>query len=296
MKIIVTGGSGFLGRAITKIALEKGSNLWAINRTNATGPFQGLELKNPNHISSFRNILNNIWPDFVIHLAAKTSIADSIQNPVNCLENNLLIDEHLLQVISNLDSNPRLIIFSSSAIYDTSTNPITEDSRLMPNSPYAFSKLITERLAMRYVNSFIIRPFFILDKSKLNDPLADWYKQLLAIRDRQAVSSIKTGNLNIVRDYLELEDAAKIIISLLSLGKPGEIYNLCSATKTSLYDVLTGMILRSNLNVNILEGYIEDVNVKSRSFCIGDNAKLRKLGIVPKFELGIFLDKYMMDF
>ena len=150
MKIFVTGGAGFIGKNLcNKLALLHKVTIYDNFSNSNKENFSVAEnvtlivgdiLDNTKLFESMKN------HDIVIHLAAKTDVIDSINNPNNTFETNVKGTQNVLDSCKS-NNISKIIITSSAAIYQNSDNPVNETSTAKPLSPYGQSKLDMEKIA-----------------------------------------------------------------------------------------------------------------------------------------------------
>ena len=103
------------------------------------------------------------------------------------------------------------------------------------------SKLIMEEIGMNYfekhkMNIICVRPFFLIGPEKEDDFCSAVAKSVIKI-EKGINKNIEVGNLNLVKDFLDIEDGIRAILKIVSVGKPGEIYNICSGKGYYLKEV-----------------------------------------------------------
>lgn len=295
MKAVVTGAKGFLGKELVSQLLLSNSVVAQINRVNEVGLFSGVKLSEKESIPKICLGLKKFKPDIIFHLASNTSIKSSWVNPFDFIHENLMLVENLLEAIDLSNENPTLVLLSSSSIYDTSTEQISETYRISPNSPYAISKLVTEHIILRYPKSIIVRPFFTVGSARRGDVIDEWLSAILKINSSGSKGILNVGNLNIERDYLDVFESARLLIQISKKGASGEVYNLCSGTSTNLKEVCNALIklTKSESLVSVISDGTIDPN--SRLRVIGNPSKLLKLGLNPKFDLEASLINIIRD-
>ncbi|MBU1032340.1 GDP-mannose 4,6-dehydratase, partial [Patescibacteria group bacterium] len=176
-KVLVTGADGFMGSHLTERLIDLGAKVTAFVRgTSVTGTHQ-YELKNISHLTSKIDILaaniaskdtiqliKEIQPDIILHLAAEAYVPKSFSQPLEVFSVNLDGTLNVLEAARQLPNLERVVITSSSEVYGTYSEPITELHLLNPTSPYAASKVAADRAAYSWYVTYklpvaIIRPF-----------------------------------------------------------------------------------------------------------------------------------------
>lgn len=291
MRAIVTGAKGFIGSVLVKELISEGHTVAEINRVNSNGKFSGLSLFSTEDIRDFAFRISDFEPNIVFHLASNTSIAASWENPFDFISSNIKLTENLLESIKLSKRAPLLILLSSSAVYDDSASRIPENFRLSPSSPYAISKLAIETVALRYTNSIIVRPFFTIGVNRRGDFLDEWHTKISSIKSSGLDGILKVGDLSLRRDYLDVDDSAKLLIQVAEKGTPGEIYNLCSGEFVTLSQICEALIYAADCTSKIVveSGGKKDASIKQQ--VVGDASRIIDLGLKPKFNLGQTIDK-----
>ena len=234
MKIFVTGGAGFIGiHLCKKLALLHQvtiyDNLSNSNQENLPNELNvnlivGDILDYSKLVDSMKN------HDIVIHLAAKTSVIDSVNDPESTFQTNVqgtqnVIDSCRYHKIS------KIIITSSAAIYQNSDKPLTETSSTKPLSPYGQSKLSMEKITLESkINFTILRLFNVYGTDQSNGVISNFDKNT-----SQNFPLIIFGDGQAIRDFIHIDDVVDGII--LSMKSKSGIYNIASGNGISINDL-----------------------------------------------------------
>ncbi len=225
MRILVTGGKGFLGRVlIQKLQLE--------GYTTISVSSEQCDLSQANAVQ----YLPTDAPDYVFHLAGKTGILSSWEHPEMFYRANV---DTTRTVLEYCRQNKTPLHYVSSYIYgNQGAQPISEEAPVQPNNPYAHSKWIAEEMCRFYVRFFsmsitISRPFNIYGPSQPAHFFIPRMIQQLRTQDR-----LQANNLNSKRDYVFVEDVADSLIAIMRKGKTGDCYNIGSGTCFSCREVI----------------------------------------------------------
>ncbi len=245
MRILVTGGAGFIGSHVNKQLLDMGHFVTVIDDLSKGNKelldkrvdFYQFSLKDQKKLEQ---ILKG--HDAVIHMASFIEVGESIKKPVEFAENNILGTVKLLEAMRV--SNVNKIIFSSSAcVYGKpQKNPITEDDPLGPQeNPYGLTKVSMEQFCMLYHSLFnfnvvILRYFNPYGEGELHTPethaIPNFIKAALA---KKPIPLYWNGEQ--VRDFIYVEDLAKAHI--LPLNQTGlHIYNVGTQHGTKVIDIV----------------------------------------------------------
>ena len=229
-KIGITGGSGLLGKLLTKELKKKNIDYSLFKK----------DIINKNHIKNwlFRN--NDI--EYIFHFAAYTSVERSKINKKKALNTNVLGTKNLLEVL-NLKKKKRLLFFpSTSHVYKYSSKPIKENFNLKPTSFYGKTKLLAEKKIIenkcKYFDFFIARIFSIFHENQKKPFLYPSIKKKLK---KIKSDKVYVKGANNIRDFSNAEKIVKIILKVFEKKLTG-IYNIGSGKGISIKDFINKKI------------------------------------------------------
>jgi len=257
VKILVTGAAGFVGRALLPRLVAAGHEVLGTRLPGEAPPafmatverrqmhWLPLDLRDTN---SVRSLVDEV-PDAVIHLAAVASGAEARRDPGLAWEVNAAGTARLADALGARrqlgEGDPLLLLVSTAEVYGVVAppRPRVEDDAVAPISPYAASKAGAEVAAMETARRtglrvIIARPFPHGPGQTDRYVVAAFARRLRAAR-RIGAPVVKTGNLEPVRDFLDVRDVVEAYLALLERGRPGEVYNIASGEARSLYEVFT---------------------------------------------------------
>ncbi len=260
MKILITGVTGFVGLHFLDYlnAKEPGSSVLGIARhtagfNSAQYPHLHITLRQIDLLDKepVGKALAEFAPEYILHLASVSSVALSWQMPLESFVNNTNIFLNLAEQVRVIGIPCRILSVGSSEEYgDVPENelPLTESHSLQPVSPYAVARVSQEMLSTIYAKGYkldivISRSFnHIGPGQKDKFVISSFARQLVQLaRNNDPVKKIITGDLNIIRDFLDVRDVVKAYYLLLTKGKSGEVYNICSGRGILLKDIITKM-------------------------------------------------------
>jgi UDP-glucose 4-epimerase len=236
LKILVTGGAGFIGRWVVGTLLKKFEVVVLDNFSNST-------LKNVQEFSDsrkFKLIQGDILEEkkleksfenvgLCMHLAAKVNVQESLENPENFFQNNVVGTYNVLEACRRNDTP--LIFCGTCLVYDLATSePINEKHKVNPKSPYAGSKAAAEELAISYYHGYslpltIVRAFNTYGPYQKSD-LEGGVVNIFIRRYLQGKDLLIFGDGKQTRDLLYVEDCADFFNCLIEKTKgKGEIIN-----------------------------------------------------------------------
>jgi len=266
MKILVTGGAGFVGFHLTQLLSKQNNEITILdNLSNVSKeklkPLldEGVNFIEGNILdfNLLKKILNEKF-DLVIHLAAKTDVEESFLYPDLVKEVNVKGTENLLKLcIENKIKN--FIAASSAAVYgNSSTFPITENQGLNPISPYGESKAELEKIIQNYsqnhgINSVCLRFFNIFGKGQSNAYAGVITKFLDKIKKNKDLVIFGDGSYS--RDFIYIDDVLDSIRCAIENieGKRGNCYNIATGKPTTIKEL-------ANLILSIAKSKLEIKN------------------------------------
>jgi GDP-4-dehydro-6-deoxy-D-mannose reductase len=229
-------------------------------------------------------------PDVIIHLAARSSVKLSVQDPVATLATNVLGTLHVFDAVRAHAPAARVVSVGSSAEYGPSVpvERLAESHALAPKTPYGVSKAAQGQLAQIYVGAhgvqvIHVRPFAVIGPRKRGDALADFCQNIVRI-ERDEATELSVGNTGSVRDFVDVRDCAAALRRIAERGEVGTVYNICSGIGTSLDEIIE--LLRGASRVPFA---VVPVASRARKLddvrLVGDPSRLAALGYAPRYTL-----------
>ena len=269
-KAMITGSEGFVGPYLRK-ELEK-HDYEVIGIDLSGNPDFKCDITDRKSLE--RIILLN-KPCHIFHLAGFSSPSQSFKQPEFCFKINVEGTRNLLESASKLN-NRRVLIVSSAEVYGNPKYlPVDENHPLAPLSPYGFSRVEQEKLALGYPNTIIARSFNHTGPGQNSDFVIPSFIQ--QVDNTEDGGTIHVGNLEVIRDFSDVQDVVRAYRLLLEKGNLGEIYNIGSGIGYKLGEVLKRLIKKSgkNITVKIDPEKYRKVDIYE---LVCDNTKIKKLG------------------
>jgi len=306
MKILLTGGAGFIGSHILDSYLQKGHEVVLVDNFRS-GRVQNIihQLNNKNLKCVFGDILNEDFVkdldtdfDIINHHAAQLEITRCIEFPQEDIITNMIGTTNIFEHAKRCKILKKVIYASSAAVYGQAQNEFQKETdSINPHWIYGVSKYGTELLAEIYSKQLKI-PFFGL-RYAIVYGTREWYGRVLtlfiknSIEDKKVVVFDKGEE---VRDYINVKDAVELNTLLLSTDKQeNEVYNVSSGEKTTIKGVAEKIKRLSGCEIiyeDVKEGEASKTLNKNRTRLPGnllylcqDNSKAKKeLNWAPKIK------------
>lgn len=312
MRVLVTGGAGFVGRHLLRVLEEGGGEIFATAldpippRTpiGEADPVQWLQMDVTSD-ASIEAALREARPDVIYHLAGQASVGESFENPIRTWEVNALGTVRLLSVFSRCGITPprRVLLASSAEVYGyvaERDQPIVEDAPVRPATPYGASKAAAEIAVLQQGRSLgtdvvIARSFNSIGPGQDGRfVLPSIARQLAEIRRGEAAPIVRVGNLDVVRDFLDVRDVVRAYTRLMEAGEGGGAWNICSGQGRSLASVLSRLVDLSRTGAR-LETDPERMRSVDIPALIGDPSAMMALEWSPQIPLDRTLEDLLAE-
>ena len=239
-KCLITGITGSGGSYLAEHILSKNNKIKIFGIYRSAGNKNLLKSKrikllkgNLCNFSKTQKIIKKVNPDLIFHLASTANVRESFDFPRKTIENNNAVTLNLLEVIRINKINPLIIICSTSEVYGKVSKkdiPIKETKNINPVNPYSVSKAFQDLLSQSYFKSYglkiIITRMFSYTNARRNDLFQTAFANQIANIERGKKKILIHGNLNSVRNIIDINDAMEAYWLTAKRGKIGEIYNI----------------------------------------------------------------------
>ncbi|MBU1036410.1 NAD-dependent epimerase/dehydratase family protein [Patescibacteria group bacterium] len=255
MRILVTGGAGFIGSHLVDKLIEKKHKVSVIDDlstgykkfVNPQAKFYKVKVES----LKVKKIFTVEKPEAVYHLAAQKSVNFSLKNPLADAQSNIIGSLNIFECCRLFKVKKIIFISTGGAIYgEAKVIPTAEKEQEQPTSPYAISKLTADIYLKNFYQLLYKLPFISLRLSNVYGPRQDPYGEagVIAIFVNRLLKKqicYINGSGNQTRDFIYVDDVVEACLK--SLNKGYGIYNIGSAKETSvnkLYSLIAGQILQ----------------------------------------------------
>lgn len=308
MRIMVTGGAGFIGSHLSSALIELGHSVVILDNFD---PYYPVMLKEYNlsllqhkglqnciradvcDFDALSQAVSTHQPEIIFHLAAKAGVRNSVEHPLEYLQTNILGTQHILQAASKYDVR-KVCIASSSSVYGSNTKvPFKESDRVENQvSPYAASKRAMEVICKTYHQVYglplqLFRFFTVYGPSGRPDMAPVLFTR--AIDQGKPISVF--GSTQTQRDYTYVDDVVAGLVAAIDVQDSFEIYNIGNNQPSSLETFISTLsaLLGKEAILNLTPKRIGDVD---QTWADLSKSK-RRLGYQPKFSLEKGLQRFV---
>ena len=272
MHVLVTGAGGFVGR---KLLAELDS------RGLETSGFD-LEIDVADG-TAVEATIARLRPDAVIHLAAISSIAATLEDPAAAFRVNFLGTHNVLAACRTHIPGCRVLFVGSGSVYGTAapeSPAFPETSPLRAESPYARTKAAGDLLAREYsargLSVVRARPFNHTGAGRPDTFVeSSFARQVAEIEAGLRPRVLEVGNLDSVRDFLHVDDVVDAYCRLIAPAVPDGAYNVASGQGLRIGDLLQRLLVKANL-AGVVEIKVDRSRFRPTDRAVGDAAKLRE--------------------
>lgn len=258
MKLLITGGAGFIGSAVVRLAISRGYqvvNLDALTYSGCLANLHSIEEDDGYTFvkadlrdrSSIDQVFRNTMPERVMHLAAESHVDRSIDGPADFIDTNIKGTFNLLEAAREYwtdcgkPGNFRLHHISTDEVYGSlgAEGLFTEETAYSPNSPYSASKAASDHLVRAWYETYGL-PVVTTNCSNNYGPF-HFPEKLIPVVILNAMHEQEIpvyGDGMNVRDWLYVEDHADALLTVLLKGQVGRSYNIGGNAEATNIDLV----------------------------------------------------------
>ncbi len=315
MKLLITGGNGFIGsNLIIKILNEYkkykilnldcdtyASNIKSLKFLNKYKNYRHSKVNICNR-NALRRVFKNFEPDVVLNIAAETHVDNSIKKPQKFIKTNILGTYNLLELSRDYCKAKKKFIFiqiSTDEVYGDlgkKNTSFKENSVISPSSPYSASKASGDHLVNSYFRTYKL-PTIITRCTNNYGP----YQSLEKLIPKVIFNALNNKIIPVynkgreIRDWIHVEDHAEAILEVIKYGKEGNVYNIGSRNKITNIDLIKKILIlisktkKDYKNLLKLIKFVKDRPGHDHKYFINNSKAKKQLKWKPKikFDYGI---------
>jgi len=284
MKILITGGAGFIGSAIVPALQKEGYEIFVYDNLSfgnrkfidvADSNFINADIRDANKINQ---VLTFLKPETVIHLAAIHFIPYCNQHPFEAADVNIRGTMNVLNACKNNPALKKVFFASTAAVYPISDVAVNEEHELLPLDIYGISKLTGEHLCKEFyldtaIDTIVCRFFNAFGPNETNPHLIPEVEKQL----RMGLRTIKLGNLTPKRDFIHTYDMAAAVKQLLNVKNTGyDTFNLGRGIEYSVIEIVEAFEkqLHQKITIEVDPARVRKVE---REHLLADVSKLKRI-------------------
>lgn len=295
MKLLVTGGLGFIGSNLCKYILANYPD-WEIVNVDKMGiganPASLIDLENNPRYQFVKGDICNpqlmhkliTHADAVVNIAAETHVDRSITDPYTFLQNNVIGTYTIIEGIRKHNHRTRLVQVSTDEVYGTATEgSFTEQSPLSPSNPYSASKAAADMFVLSYCRTFKLNASITRCTNNFGPyQMPEKLIPKTIIRALKDLSVPVYGTGTNIRDWIYVLDHCAAIATVLEKGTAGEIYNVSANNEITNLDIVKKILtLLQKPETSI--AFVEDRPGHDTRYSLDSSKLTTKLGWKPKF-------------
>lgn len=253
MKILITGGAGFIGSEFVRQAVSAGDKVavidkltYAADKKRLSGVWDDIEFFEGDIASHdfVMSAFTSFRPESIVHWAAESHVDRSILEPTIFMTTNILGTHNLLEA-AKLFEIEKIINISTDEVYGElgESGSFFEDTPLAPNSPYSVSKTSADMLGRAYLRTYGT-PVITVRPSNNYGPW-QYPEKLVPVVILKALADERIpvyGAGENIREWLYVADCASAVLEILNHGRVGEIYNIGSGNEKRNIDVVKAIL------------------------------------------------------
>ena len=298
MRLLVTGGAGFIGSAFVRSAVSSGdgADLLVLDALTYAGNLDNLapveqlpgfrfERVDIRDAAPVRRAFESFRPEAVVHFAAESHVDRSILLPSDSISTNVQGTAVLLEAAREFP--PRVFVHvSTDEVYGSVDEPGQADESwpLRPSNPYSASKAASDLLALAYAATFSV-PVIVTRASNNYGPY-QFPEKLIPLMVANALAELPLpvyGDGLQVRDWLHVDDHCRAIDALIAGGRPGQVYNVSGRHALPNVEVIRS-ILRHCDRPESLVRHVQDRPAHDRRYAMASSKIEAETGWKPRID------------
>ena len=306
---LITGGAGFIGSTLANYLSNENSVVVIddLSRGKKDNLVKNSNLKFINGSVTNKEVMSDVLInnnfDYIFHLAAIASVADSVERPVETHQVNFESVLLLLELIKNYQKDLKRLVFSSSAaVYgDEPTLPKQEESVIRPLTPYAVDKFAAEQYVLDYYHLYgiptsAVRFFNVYGPNQNPESPYSGVISILVDRYKKLQSGVETqftlfGDGSQSRDFVFIEDVIQALLLVANKEEAlGRQFNVGTGNAISLIELIKVIDEALELSLTVKHETERDGDIKDS---VADISRLKSLGFKPNFSIHEGMQKYL---
>lgn len=297
MRILITGASGFIGRRLTRSAVERGHEVIAtyLSTSELGAPdlpregvrWERLDMQDSDGVG---RLVQDVRADAVFHLAAQAYAQRAWADPADTFRTNVLGTISLYEALRATRPSAGVLISASGAAYGAPPRlPISEDFPLNPTNPYGVSKACQDMLSLQYSLNFGLRIlrarlFGTTGPGKTGDAMNDFARQVAHVERTGQPGRVMVGNVDTRRDISDVRDSIRALWLVFERGEPEKPVNVAAGQSYSIRSIASTLVRLARVPIELVAepSLVRPTDEPDNR---ADVTRLTALGHVPEYPL-----------
>ena len=302
MKLLVTGGLGFIGSNFCRLILIDHQDYELVNVDKGgvgANPANLRDLENEKRYTFIKGDICNTQlmnktvkqVDAVVNIAAETHVDRSISDPYSFLQNNTLGTYTILEALRKHNDEAKLVQVSTDEVYgEIPEGAFTENDAVKPSNPYSASKASADMFVQAYHKTYGLKAS--ITRCTNNFGPYQFPEKLIPKTIIRAMKDLPIpvyGSGKNVREWIHAIDHCEAIIAVLKMGRPGEVYNVSSGSEFSNIELVKKILALLHKPEQLIT-FVEDRPGHDLRYCLDSSKIQTELGWKPKFSFNQALE------
>ncbi len=282
-KVLITGSGGFVGKYLIEEFKSNGYQVIACDIKKNESISNDISYFDMDILDKSRveEVLKETMPDYLVNLAAISSVGLSWKMPQKTMEVNIVGTLNILESVKNIVPDCKVLLIGSSEEYVQKNTKLKEDDILDASNPYGISKIAAENIAKMYVRRYgmkivCTRSFNHTGVGQLDTfAIPSFCKQVAEIEKSGAPGEIHVGNLSAYRDFSSVKDVVYVYRKLLEENMEELVYNVGSGISYQMEELLKYIVSLSSQDIKIIVDSEKLRGIDTPYIC-ADNSKVSK--------------------
>lgn len=295
MKLLVTGGAGFIGLNFVALAKSLGHDITVIDSLTYASNHKALPPGVKFHKVDIRHKMDWLYvkinPDVIVHFAAESHVDRSITGPEKFITTNVNGTLSILESLRGYVPEAKFIQVSTDEVYGSADDgvPFTESHQIKPSSPYSASKAAADLIVKSYHHTYKLNT--MITRCSNNYGPYQFPEKLIPLFIKKLIAGEKVpvyGDGMQIRDWIHVSDHCRGIMAVVEKGVAGEVYNIGSSNPKTNLEIVTELLKALNRDESFIE-FVTDRLGHDRKYLIDSSKIQTELGWEPKtnFEDGL---------
>jgi dTDP-glucose 4,6-dehydratase len=297
MRLLVTGGAGFIGSSFVRLAVTAGHEVSVLDVLTYAGNMANLEpvrsAKGYRFIKGdirdaklAEELFSSLKPDALVHFAAESHVDRSIIDASPFVSTNVGGTQVLLDALRRAGAKTRFLQISTDEVYGSADDqkPFTENTPLKPSSPYAASKTAADLFVLSYQHTFGMDA--LITRCSNNYGPYQFPEKLIPLFTTNLFEGKQVpvyGDGMQIRDWIHCDDHSRGVLAALGKGKSGQVYNLGGGNRLANIEITRQLLKLTGRGEEFIQ-HVKDRPGHDRAYLIDHSKATRELGWKPTID------------